>query len=49
MPYALTVAVIALMCGYIPAALGLSSGIGILIGTGVIALLFYSLYRLRPD
>ena len=49
MPYALTVAVIALMCGYIPAALGLSSAIGILIGTGVIALLFYGLYRLRPD
>ncbi len=49
MPYALTVAVIALICGYLPAALGLSSYIGILIGVGIIILLFFILSRLRPD
>ncbi|MDE0314050.1 MAG: hypothetical protein OXM61_04040 [Candidatus Poribacteria bacterium] len=49
MPYALTVAAIALMCGYLPAALGLPSWIGIVIGTSVIALLFFGLSRLRPD
>ncbi len=49
MPYALTVAVIALICGYLPAALGLPSWIGIVIGTGVIFLLFFGLSRLRPD
>ncbi|MCE2400621.1 Na+/H+ antiporter NhaC family protein [Candidatus Poribacteria bacterium] len=49
MPYALTVAVIALMCGYLPAALGLPSWIGIVIGIGVIILLFLGLSRLRPD
>ena len=47
MPYALTVAVIALMCGYLPAALSLPSWIGILIGMGVIILLFVVLSRLR--
>ncbi len=49
MPYALTVAVIALICGYLPAALGFSSYIGILIGVGIIILLFFILSRLRPD
>ena len=49
MPYALTVAVLALICGYLPAALGLSSWIGIVIGTSIIALLFLGLSRLRPD
>ncbi|MCY4403273.1 MAG: hypothetical protein OXD54_11910 [Candidatus Poribacteria bacterium] len=49
MPYALTVAVIALICGYLPAALGLSSWIGILIGTGGIILLYVGLSRLRSD
>ncbi len=49
MPYALTVAVIALLCGYLPAALGFPSGLGILIGIGVIILLFTGLSRLRPD
>ena len=33
MPYAITVAVIALVCGYLPAAMGLPSWIGIGIGT----------------
>ncbi len=49
MPYALTVAVIALICGYLPAALGLPSWLGILIGTGGIILLYVGLSRLRPD
>lgn len=49
MPYALTVAVIALICGYLPAALGLPSYIGILIGLGVIVLLYYVLTRLQPE
>ena len=49
MPYALTVAVIALMCGYLPAALGLPSWIGIVIGTSIIALLFLGLSRLQTE
>ncbi len=49
MPYALTVAVIALMCGYLPAASSLPSWIGILCGVGVIILLFAFLSRLRKD
>jgi len=49
MPYALTVAVIALICGYLPAALGLPSYIGILIGVSIIILLFSILSQLRPD
>lgn len=49
MPYALTVAVIALICGYLPAALGLPFYIGILIGVGLIVMLFTILSRLRPD
>lgn len=49
MPYALTVAVIALMCGYLPAALSLPSWIGILIGMGIIVLLYIGLSRLRSD
>lgn len=46
-PYALTVAFVALVCGYVPAALGLPSYIGILIGFGVFVLLFFGLLRLR--
>ena len=49
LPYALTVASIALVCGYLPAALGVSSAIGIAVGTGIIVLLFYGLSRLRRD
>ncbi len=49
MPYALTVAVIALLCGYLPAALGLPSYIGILIGLGVIVLLYYVLSRFQEE
>ena len=49
MPYALTVAVIALICGYLPAALGLPFYFGILIGVGLIVMLFTILSRLRPD
>ena len=49
MPYALTVAVIALLCGYLPAALGLPSYIGILIGFGVIVLFYYLLSRFQRE
>ena len=49
MPYALTVAAIALMCGYLPAASSLPSWIGILCGVGVIILLFVFLSRLRKE
>lgn len=49
MPYALTVAVIALMFGYLPAALSLPSWIGILIGMGVIVLLYIILSRLSSN
>ena len=47
LPYSLTVAVIALVCGYLPAALGISSVIGILGGTGLIVLLFYGISGFR--
>ena len=49
MPYALTVAVIALICGYLPAALGLPAYLGILIGLGVIVLLYYLLTWLQSE
>ena len=49
MPYALTVAVIALLCGYLPAALGLPSVFGITIGIGVIILFFLGLSRLQTE
>ena len=45
LPYSLTVAVIALFCGYLPAALGISSAIGIGSGTGLIVLLFFGVAR----
>ena len=48
-PYALTVAFVALICGYLPAALGIPSYVGILIGLGVFVLLFFGLLRLRPE
>ncbi len=49
LPYALTVAGIAFVCGYLPAALNISSAIGIAAGTGLIVLLFYGLSRLRSS
>lgn len=49
MPYALTVAAIALICGYLPAALGFPSYLGILIGLGVIVLLYYVLSRIQKE
>ena len=49
LPYALTVASIAFVCGYLPAALNISSAIGIAAGTGIIVLLFYGLSRLRSS
>ena len=45
LPYSLTVASIALFCGYLPAALGISSTIGIAGGTAVIILLFFGVAR----
>ena len=45
LPYSLTVASIALFCGYLPAALGISSAIGIACGTVVIVLLFFGVAR----
>ncbi len=47
MPYALTVAGIALGLGYVPAACGLSCWFGILAGAGVSGLLFLALWLLR--
>ena len=47
LPYSLTVAVIALVCGYLPAALGISSAVGIVGGTGLIVLLFYGIAGFR--
>lgn len=49
LPYALTVAGIALVCGYFPAAWGVPSASGIAVGTGFIVVLFYGLFRLRRD
>ena len=49
LPYAITVAFIALVCGYFLAALGLFSPLCILVGTGVIALLFFGICRLRGE
>lgn len=48
-PYALTVAFVALICGYLPAALGIPSYVGILIGLGIFILLFFGLLRLRTE
>ena len=45
LPYSLTVASIALFCGYLPAALGISSGVGIACGTAVIVLLLFGVAR----
>ena len=45
LPYSLTVASIALFCGYLPAALGISSGIGIACGTILIVLLLFGVAR----
>ena len=47
LPYSLTVASIALFCGYLPAALGISSAVGIACGTAVIILLFYGIASFR--
>jgi Na+/H+ antiporter NhaC len=45
MPYSLTVALLALGCGYIPAGFGVPSWVGLLIAAGLIAGLFYFLKR----
>ncbi|RKU16532.1 hypothetical protein C6503_12150 [Candidatus Poribacteria bacterium] len=45
LPYSLTVASIALFCGYLPAALGISSAIGIAGGTVLIVLLLFGVAR----
>ncbi len=47
LPYSLTVATIALFSGYLPAALGVSSKIGVASGTGVIVLLFLAVAGFR--
>lgn len=47
LPYSLTVATIALICGYLPAALGISSAMGIAGGTILIILLFYGVAAFR--
>lgn len=48
-PYALTVALVALVCCYLPAAFGIPSFIGIAIGSIVFVLLFIGLSRLRTE
>ena len=45
LPYSLTVAALALICGYIPAALGVSSFIGIGAAGAIIVLLFYAVRK----
>ena len=48
LPYSLTVASIALFCGYLPAALEVRSAFGIAAGTAVIVLLLFGIAR-RPQ
>jgi Na+/H+ antiporter NhaC len=48
MPYSVTVASLALVCGYLPAGLGMPSWLGIVIGVAVMATGFYFLKR-TPD
>ncbi len=47
LPYSLTVAALAIVCGYFPAALGITSPISIACGTFLILFLFYGLSRFR--
>lgn len=47
LPYSLTVAFIALVCGYLPAVFGISSVVGVVSGTGLIVLLFYGIASFR--
>ena len=48
-PYSLTVGALAIFCGYLPAALGVPSWLGILASTAVMALLFFLLLRKKPQ
>jgi Na+/H+ antiporter NhaC len=47
LPYSLTVAGFALICGYCPAALGVPWFVGIGVSVGLIAILFYLIGKLR--
>jgi Na+/H+ antiporter NhaC len=47
-PYSLTVGALAIFCGYLPAALGVPSCLGILTASVAIALLFVVILRRRP-
>lgn len=47
LPYSLTVATLALICGYFPAALGVPWFVGIGASAGLIVLLFYLVSKLR--
>ena len=47
LPYSLTVAGFALICGYYPAALGMPWFVGIGASAGLIAILFYLIGKLR--
>ncbi|MCH8292771.1 Na+/H+ antiporter NhaC family protein [Candidatus Poribacteria bacterium] len=49
LPYSLTVAGLALVCGYIPAALGIPSLVGIGVSVVLIAGLFYVVGKSHPD
>ncbi|MCZ6678656.1 MAG: Na+/H+ antiporter NhaC family protein, partial [Candidatus Poribacteria bacterium] len=48
LPYSLTVAGLALICGYLPAAVGMPSFVGIGLSAALIVLLFYGISRLSP-
>jgi Na+/H+ antiporter NhaC len=49
MPYSLVVAALALVCGYLPAGLGMPSWIGIIAATGLIAVGYYFLPQSSID
>ncbi|KPL10536.1 hypothetical protein AMJ85_05565 [candidate division BRC1 bacterium SM23_51] len=46
-PYSVTVGVLAMFCGYIPAALGVASWIGISFASAATVLLFYIILRMK--
>jgi len=47
LPYSVTVGALAMFCGYIPAALGVASWIGILFSSAAMVLFFYIIRRRR--
>ena len=49
LPYSLTVAALAMCCGYLPSAIGIPSWIGMVAATALIILLFYTLSKIQKE